>query len=146
MDVPERHYVDLSSEPVAHTPIKAIAFYLPQFHTIPENDKWWGEGFTEWTNTRKGKPLFDGHHQPRVPLHLGYYNLENIEVYAQQVQLARKAGLYGFCFYFYWFGGKTLLEKPLLNMLANRKSTSRFAFAGPMKIGHADGMGSMMTF
>jgi glycosyltransferase involved in cell wall biosynthesis/peptidoglycan hydrolase CwlO-like protein len=119
LDVPERHYVDLSSEPVAHTPIKAIAFYLPQFHTIPENDKWWGEGFTEWTNTRKGKPLFDGHHQPRVPLHLGYYNLENIEVYAQQVQLARKAGLYGFCFYFYWFGGKTLLEKPLLNMLAN---------------------------
>jgi len=126
LQIPEKHYVDLSSEPVAHTPVKAIAFYLPQFHTIPENDQWWGPGFTEWTNTRKGKPLFNGHHQPRVPLHLGYYNLENIDVYADQVKLARKAGLYGFCFYFYWFAGKTLLEKPLLNMLANPRIDQPF--------------------
>lgn len=117
--IEDKHYLDLSPEPIGSTAIKLITFYLPQFHRIPENDRWWGEGFTEWTNTRKAEPLFDGHHQPRTPTYLGYYNLEDTAVYAKQVELAKKSGIYGFCFHFYWFGGKTLLEKPLRNILAN---------------------------
>jgi glycosyltransferase involved in cell wall biosynthesis len=119
IEIEEKCYFDLSAEPLGSTTVKTIAFYLPQFHCIPENDRWWGEGFTEWTNTRKARPLFTGHHQPRNPASLGYYDLSDAESYARQVMLAKKAGIYGFCFYFYWFGGKTLLEKPLQNILAN---------------------------
>jgi len=96
---------------------KIIAFYLPQFHAIPENDLWWGEGFTEWTNTRKSKPLFKGHNQPREPESDYYYNLLNPETRLWQAGLARNHGIYGFCYYHYWFKGKLLLERPLQELL-----------------------------
>ena len=100
---------------------KIIAFYLPQFHEIPENNEWWGEGFTEWVNTKKAKPLFKGHYQPKEPLNDNYYCLldENTQIW--QAKLAKKYGIYGFCYYHYWFNGKLLLEKPMENMLNNPK-------------------------
>ena len=101
---------------------RVIAYYLPQFHPVPENDKYWGKGFTEWTNVASAKPLFRGHYQPRIPSDLGFYDLRIPQVREEQAQLASEAGIEGFCYWHYWFGnGKMLLEKPFEEVLTTGK-------------------------
>lgn len=99
--------------------MKVIAFYLPQFHTIPENNEWWGEGFTEWVNVKKAKKYYNWQRQPRIPLKNNYYNLLDKHTQEWQANLAQEKGIYGFCYYHYWFDGHMLLEKPMENMLKN---------------------------
>lgn len=101
--------------------IKLIAFYLPQFHPFKQNNEWWGKGFTEWTNVAKAKPLFKGHYQPKIPADLGFYDLRVPEVREEQAQLAKEAGIYGFCYWHYWFNGTELMERPFYEVVSSGK-------------------------
>ncbi|MCS6996159.1 MAG: glycoside hydrolase family 99-like domain-containing protein [Casimicrobiaceae bacterium] len=115
--------------PAARPAVRAYALYFPQFHAIPENDAWWGPGFTDWHNVRRAKPLFPGHYQPRVPLGGNYYDQSRRETLAWQIDLAKRHGLSGFCHYHYWFEGKQLLNTPTDMVLADRSLDFPIALA-----------------
>lgn len=108
---------------------RVLAYYLPQYHPIPENDEWWGKGFTEWTNVGKAKPLFPGHYQPHVPADLGYYDLRVPETRKAQADMAREYGVEGFVYWHYWFAGKRLMERPFNEVLASGEPDFSFALA-----------------
>src|SRR3954468_18581654 len=113
---PDAHS-NLQSEPAPTLAARLIAFYLPQFHPTPENDEWWGRGFTEWSNVVRGRPLFPGHEQPHLPADLGFYDLRLPEVRAAQAEMALAYGITAFCYYHYWFGGRRLLQRPFEEVL-----------------------------
>lgn len=125
---------------------RIIAFYLPQYHPFPENDEWWGKGFTEWRNVVKARPLYRGHYQPHLPADLGFYDLRVPEVRQQQADMARMYGINGFCYYHYWFNGHQLMERPLEEVLSSGNPDFHLCFVGLMKIGHGHGMVEVVIF
>lgn len=125
-DQTEDKFVDFQEHSPIVSNLKAVAFYLPQFHPFPENDEWWGKGFTEWTNVTKAKPNFIGHYQPHLPIHNGFYDLRVPEVMMEQARLARNYGIYGFNFYYYWFDGKILMHKPFEILLKHKDININF--------------------
>jgi lipopolysaccharide biosynthesis protein len=130
-DLRDRSF-EMTQAPVApdHPPrARALAFYLPQFHPIPENDEWWGPGFSEWTNAARARPLFPGHRQPHLPRDLGFYDLRLAESREAQAALARDHGVEAFCYWHYWFAGRRILERPYTEMLATGRPSLPFCLA-----------------
>ncbi|HEY9772495.1 MAG TPA: glycoside hydrolase family 99-like domain-containing protein [Planktothrix sp.] len=115
-------------KPSQESAIRAIAFYLPQYHEVQENSLWWGEGFTDWVNVKKARARLPGHYQPHIPTELGYYDLTDASVRGKQAAMAERYGIYGFCYYHYWFNGKRLLEKPINAVLASGSPDFPFCF------------------
>ena len=126
---PKRKFEDKIKNFLAEKDFRYLTVYLPQYHPIPENDEWWGKGFTEWSNVAKAKPLFPGHYQPHVPSELGFYDLRLDEVRKEQAKLASEYAIEGFIYYQYWFNGKLLLEKPLEMLHANPTIDKKFCVA-----------------
>ena len=116
------NFVQITKEPYKRkeNDPKLVAFYLPQFHSFPENDRWFGRGFSEWSNSSKALPQYIGHYQPHLPIDTGFYNLETTEIMKRQIELAKMYGIYGFSFYYYWFSGHKVMEKPIEMFLADK--------------------------